>query len=95
MGRPVPNTNMGCTRTISTACSSGYHSLENYLSSKPRRPRYLEQPPYVTMVRTYSPTMLERASTYFRSAVCQYVIPYYSSGKRSPKSGDPAAESPP
>jgi len=49
MGRPVLNTNMGCTRTISTACSSGYHSLGNYLSSKPRRPRYLEQPPYVTM----------------------------------------------
>jgi hypothetical protein len=61
MGRPVLNTSMGCTRTISTACSSGYHSLENYLSSKPRRPRYLEQPPYVTMVRTYGPTMFKRA----------------------------------
>src|ERR1700733_4699302 len=95
MGRPVLNTNMGCTRTISTACSSGYHSLGNYLSSKPRRPRYLEQPPYVTMVRPCSPTVLKQASAYFYCAVCQYLIPYYGSSKRTPKSGNLAAESPP
>ena len=47
---------MGCTRTIKTACSSGYRSIEDHLYSKPRRPRYFQPPPYVTMVRCTTPT---------------------------------------
>jgi len=49
MGRPSSDAGMGCTRTIKTACSSGYRSIEDHLCFKPRRPRYFQPPPYVTM----------------------------------------------
>jgi hypothetical protein len=34
MDRPVPNTNMGCGRTITSAWSSAYHNLKTYLRYK-------------------------------------------------------------